>query len=93
MWKLGVSVRQIFCSFITMLMSRTRLTQGSVGGHLLLLDCGWTTALCSSEVSVSPLAQNGRVDPNGSLRIAIESRGRPTDMREWSEVSQTPSPI
>jgi hypothetical protein len=70
-------------------MNRTRLTAGSAGSHLLLPDCRWTTALCSSEVSVRPLTLNGRVIFNGSLRKAIESRGRPTDMREWSEVSQT----
>ena len=68
------------------LTSRTGLPEGSAGSDVLLLDHLWTLALRRHQVSVSVEAIIGPIKLTGSLRKAIDSRGRPTDMREWSQV-------
>jgi len=68
---------------------RTRFPQGSAGGDFLLLDHCWSAPLCSSEVEVRPPLSRAHV-ANDRLRKAIDARGRPQDMREWSQVSIEP---
>lgn len=86
MSRLVASVRLLTLALTRGLTSRTRLSEGSAGGDILLLDHCRTLALRRHQVSVSAKAIIGAIKLTRSLRKAIDSRGRPTDMREWSQV-------
>ena len=71
-------------SVLTRNNSRTRLATRSTHSHIFLTRCLRSPPLCSHKIAVC-IEITYCADLN-RLQKAIEARGRPTDLRQWSEV-------